>query len=102
MNITTCPFDPFPTSVLIDSDVWLDWLVHIVNMSLSTDIFPEPLKTAIVKPLLKKPTVAVFKKLTNALPVELTTATVNKYSSVDRSLQIGGQSSNGACGQKTT
>ena len=34
----------------------LDWLVHIVNMSLSTGIFPEPLKTAIVKPLLKKPT----------------------------------------------
>ena len=31
MNITTCPLDPFPTSVLIDSDVWLDWLVHIVN-----------------------------------------------------------------------
>ena len=56
MNITTCPLDPFPTSVLIDSDVWLDWLVHIVNMSLSTGIFPEPLKTAIVKPLLKKPT----------------------------------------------
>ena len=56
MNITTCPLDPFPTSVLIDSNVWLDWLVHIVNMSLSTGIFPEPLKTAIVKPLLKKPT----------------------------------------------
>ena len=56
MNITTCPLDPFPTSILIDSDVWLDWLVHIVNMSLSTGIFPEPLKTAIVKPLLKKPT----------------------------------------------
>ena len=56
MNITTCPLDPFPTSVLIDSGVWLDWLVHIVNLSLSTGIFPEPLKTAIVKPLLKKPT----------------------------------------------
>ena len=56
MNITTCPLDPFPTSVLIDSDVWLDWLVHIVNMSLSTGIFPEPLKTAIVKPLLIKKT----------------------------------------------
>ena len=45
MNITTCLLDPFPTSVLIDSDVWLDWLAHIVNMSLSTGIFPEPLKT---------------------------------------------------------
>ena len=56
MNITTCPLDPFPTSVLIDSDVWLHWLVHIVNMPLSTGIFPEPLKTAIVKPLLKKST----------------------------------------------
>ena len=50
MNITTCPLDPFPTSILIDSDVWLDWLVYIVNMSLSTGIFP------IVTPLLKKPT----------------------------------------------
>ena len=56
MNITTCPLDPFPTSILIDSDVWLDRLVHIVNMSLSTGIFTESLKTAIVKPLLKKPT----------------------------------------------
>ena len=56
MNVTTCPLDRFPTSILIDSDVWPDWLVHIVNMSLSTGIFTEPLKTAIVKPLLKKPT----------------------------------------------
>ena len=56
MDITTFPLDPFPTSVLIDSDVWLDWLVHIVNMFLSTGIYPEPLKTAIVKPLLKIPT----------------------------------------------
>ena len=51
MNMS-CPLDPFPTSILIDSDVWLDWLVHIVNMSLSTGIMTEPLKTAIVKPLL--------------------------------------------------
>ena len=56
MNITTCPLASFPTSILIDSVVWLNWLVHIVNMFLSTGIFPEPLKTAIVKPLLKKPT----------------------------------------------
>ena len=27
MHITTCPLDPFPTSILIDSDVWLDWLL---------------------------------------------------------------------------
>ena len=50
------PLDSFPTIVLIGSDVWLDWLFHIVNMSFATGIFPEPLKTAIVKPLLKKPT----------------------------------------------
>ena len=57
MNITiTCPLDPFSSSILINSDVSPDWLVHIVNMSFSTGIFPEPLKTAIVKPLLKKPT----------------------------------------------
>ena len=58
MHCISCPLDPFPTSILIDSDVWLDWLVHIGNdnMSLSTGIFPEPLKTAIVKPLLKIPT----------------------------------------------
>ena len=56
MNITTCPLDPFPTSILINSDVWIDWLAHIANMSLSSGIFPEPLKTAILKPLLKNPT----------------------------------------------
>ena len=33
MNITTCPLDPFLTSILVDSDVWLDWLVHIVLQS---------------------------------------------------------------------
>ena len=46
MNVTNFPLDPFPTSILIVSDVWLDWLVHIVNMSISTGIYPEPLKTA--------------------------------------------------------
>ena len=55
MHCISCPLDPFPTRILIDSDVWLNWLVHIVNMSFSSGIFPEPLKTARVKPLLKKP-----------------------------------------------
>ena len=31
MNSTACPLDPFPTSILIDSYVWLDWLVYIVT-----------------------------------------------------------------------
>ena len=67
MNITICPLDPFPTSILIDSDVWLDWLVHIVNMSLSTGIFPWPLKTAIhvVTPLLKKPPFKSLRPVSN-------------------------------------
>ena len=54
MNITTCPLDPFTTSVLIDSDVWLDWLVHIVNMSLFYWRFPRTSKDSYSKATIKE------------------------------------------------
>ena len=47
---------PFPTSILVASDMWIDMIVYIVNLCITTGHFPNTLKSAIVKPLLKKPT----------------------------------------------
>ena len=53
-NITTCPLDPIPSNLLIQSlDVLLPTLTDIVNDSLRTGHFPKVYKTASVKPLLK-------------------------------------------------
>ena len=56
MNKTTCTLDPFPTSILVASDMWIDMIVYIVNLCITTGHFPYTLKSAVVKPLLKKPT----------------------------------------------
>ena len=56
MNKTTCTLDPFPTSILVASDMWIDMIVYIVNLCITTGHFPNTLKSAVVKPLLKKPT----------------------------------------------
>ena len=32
MNKTTCTLDPFPMSILVASDLWIDMLVYIVNL----------------------------------------------------------------------
>ena len=45
----TCKLDPIPASLL------LDCIDEIVNACLSTGSLPDTLKQAIVKPLLKKP-----------------------------------------------
>ncbi|XP_077985142.1 uncharacterized protein LOC144439783 [Glandiceps talaboti] len=51
----SCNLDPIPTSILKQVlDDLLPSLVNIVNLSLSTGCVPDKLKTAIVKPLLKK------------------------------------------------
>ena len=53
---TTCPLDPIPTPLLFDCiDILLPPIHDIINTSLSTGIVPEIFKSAIVKPLLKKP-----------------------------------------------
>ena len=38
------------------SDWWIDMLVYIVNLCIIIGQFPNTLKSAVVKPLLKKPT----------------------------------------------
>ena len=55
VNKTTCTLDPFPTSILVASNLWIDMLVYIVNVCITTGQFPNTLKSTVVKPLLKKP-----------------------------------------------
>ena len=50
----TCELDPVPTSLLMEC--LLPTLTQIVNDSLTCGIFPQIHKSAVVKPLLKKPT----------------------------------------------
>uniref|UniRef100_A0A8C5D126 Reverse transcriptase domain-containing protein n=1 Tax=Gadus morhua TaxID=8049 RepID=A0A8C5D126_GADMO len=54
---TTCPLDAIPSSLLQDvsSDI-LPFLTSIINSSLTSGIVPASLKTARIKPLLKKTT----------------------------------------------
>ncbi|WP_419591906.1 hypothetical protein, partial [Thiolapillus sp.] len=52
----SCELDPIPTTLLYDNlDILLPTITNIINTSLTTGIVPRGLKTAIVKPLLKKP-----------------------------------------------
>ena len=54
---STCLVDPIPTSLFLDClDDLLPTLTQIVNDSLLSDSFPSVFKHAVVKPLLKKPT----------------------------------------------
>ena len=51
----TCCLDPIPTDLLQETlNTHLPYLVSLVNTSFSEGQFPKSLKTAIVKPLLKK------------------------------------------------
>ena len=51
----SCELDPIPTTLLYDNlDILLPTITNI-NTSLTTGIVPRGLKTAIVKPLMKKP-----------------------------------------------
>ena len=55
--IKTCVLDPLPTSLLSAViDDLLPYITSIVNDSLLSGCFPSALKAAIVRPLLKKPT----------------------------------------------
>jgi hypothetical protein len=53
----SCALDPIPTPLLFEClDAVMPVLTNIVNTSLTTGIYPSIYKAAIVKPLLKKPT----------------------------------------------
>ena len=50
-----CPLDPIPTWLLKNSiDILAPYLTELANQSFSSGVFPYDLKTAILKPLLKK------------------------------------------------
>ena len=52
----SCELDPIPTPLLKKClDTLLPYLTHMVNISMQSGHFPDTLKKAIVKPLLKKP-----------------------------------------------
>ena len=56
MNKTTCASDPFPTKLLMNHlPAVIDIILHIVNLSISTCIFPSSCKSSIVIPVIKKP-----------------------------------------------
>ena len=53
---TTCELDPIPTPLLIEClDILLPTITSVVNDSLVSGSFPAIFKSALVKPLLKKP-----------------------------------------------
>ena len=54
---TSCPLDPIPTPLLVEClDDLLPTITHIINSSILSGSCPVSFKSAIVKPLLKKPT----------------------------------------------
>jgi len=51
----SCKLDPIPTTLLYEKlDILLPTITNIINTSLTIGIVPRDLKTAVVKPLLKK------------------------------------------------
>jgi len=50
----SCHLDPIPTHILCELPSLIPIITDIVNKSLSTGLFPSCLKSAVVKPLLKK------------------------------------------------
>ena len=61
----SCELDPIPNTLLYENHDILLQTIMIINTSLTTGIVPHDLKTAIVKPLLKKPSLDknLFEKL---------------------------------------
>ena len=69
MNKTTCKLDPFCTSIIMQhSPYFIHVYVHIINLCLSSGNFPTRFKSAVVKPLIKKPTLDC-KVLKNYRPI---------------------------------
>ena len=56
MNKTTCSSDPFPSKLLMSHlPTIIDTIMHIINLCLSTSVFPASFKSAVVLPLIEKP-----------------------------------------------
>ena len=56
MNKTTCSSDPFPSKLLMSHlPTIIDTIMHIINLCLSTSVFPASFKSAVVLPSIKKP-----------------------------------------------
>ena len=56
MNKTTCSSDPFPSRLLMSHlPTIIDTITHMINLCISTSVFPSSCKSAIVLPLIKKP-----------------------------------------------
>ena len=52
----TCSLDPLPTSLFVEClELLLPAVTAVINQSLHTGVFPSVFKEAIIKPLLKKP-----------------------------------------------
>uniref|UniRef100_A0A8C2IIF8 Reverse transcriptase domain-containing protein n=1 Tax=Cyprinus carpio TaxID=7962 RepID=A0A8C2IIF8_CYPCA len=57
MKPTTCALDPFPTVLVkVNTSVLSPLITTIINHSLQSGIVPSALKSAMIRPLLKKPT----------------------------------------------
>ena len=57
INKTTCKLDPFCTSIIMQyPQYFIHVYVCIINLCFSSCVYPTVFKSAIVKPLLKKPT----------------------------------------------
>ena len=71
MNKTTCKLDPFCASIIMQhSSYFIHVYVHIINLSLSSGIFPTRFKSAVVKTLIKKPTLD-YEVLKNFRPISI-------------------------------
>ena len=57
INKTTCLSDHFPSRLLMMSHLptIIDTITHMVNLCISTSVFPSSCKSAIVLDLIKKP-----------------------------------------------
>ena len=67
--VTDCELDPIPASVLRECvTVLLPTITNIINLSLSSGVFPDQFKNCSVHPLLKKPTLDK-ESLSNYRPV---------------------------------
>ena len=52
----TCKLDPIPTWLVKDHlDIFLPFITHVINNSLSSSIFPKSMGRALITPILKKP-----------------------------------------------
>ena len=56
MNKTTCSSDPFPSKLLMSHlPTIIDTIKHMINLCISTSVFPSSCKSAIVLTFIKKP-----------------------------------------------